>query len=88
MAGAQDVPRARGHTDRAALRSALWPPIFDGLADPVMVARPAAEAEEAGWHGVFVWDHLRWRAPVRQVADPWITLAAVAAATERLRPAP
>jgi alkanesulfonate monooxygenase SsuD/methylene tetrahydromethanopterin reductase-like flavin-dependent oxidoreductase (luciferase family) len=67
------------------LRSALWLPIFDELADPVAVARLAAEAEEAGWHGVFVWDHLRWRAPVRQVADPWITLAAIATATERLR---
>jgi alkanesulfonate monooxygenase SsuD/methylene tetrahydromethanopterin reductase-like flavin-dependent oxidoreductase (luciferase family) len=33
---------------------------------------------------VFVWDHLRWRAPVRQVADPWITLAAIATATEHL----
>jgi alkanesulfonate monooxygenase SsuD/methylene tetrahydromethanopterin reductase-like flavin-dependent oxidoreductase (luciferase family) len=67
------------------LRSALWLPIFDDLADPVVVARLAAEAEEAGWHGVFVWDHLHWRAPVRQVADPWITLAAIATATERLR---
>lgn len=67
------------------LQSALWLPIFDDLADPVVVARLAAEAEEAGWHGVFVWDHLRWRAPVRQVADPWITLAAIATATERLR---
>jgi alkanesulfonate monooxygenase SsuD/methylene tetrahydromethanopterin reductase-like flavin-dependent oxidoreductase (luciferase family) len=67
------------------LRSALWLPIFDELADPVVVARVAAEAEEAGWHGVFVWDHVRWRAPVRQVADPWITLAAIATATERLR---
>jgi alkanesulfonate monooxygenase SsuD/methylene tetrahydromethanopterin reductase-like flavin-dependent oxidoreductase (luciferase family) len=35
-----------------------------------------------------VWDHLRWRAPVRQVADPWITLAAIATATERLRLGP
>ncbi|MFI6166225.1 LLM class flavin-dependent oxidoreductase [Nocardia sp. NPDC051052] len=67
------------------LQSALWLPIFDELADPVLVARLAAEAEEAGWHGVFVWDHLRWRAPVRQAADPWITLAAIATATERLR---
>lgn len=67
------------------LRSALWLPIFDELAEPAVVARLAAEAEEAGWHGVFVWDHLRWRAPVRQVADPWITLAAIATATERLR---
>ncbi|MER6563506.1 LLM class flavin-dependent oxidoreductase [Streptomyces sp. NPDC001027] len=67
------------------LRSALWLPIFEELADPAAVARLAAEAEEAGWHGVFVWDHLRWREPVRRVADPWITLAAIAAATRRVR---
>lgn len=71
-----------------ALRSALWLPLFDDLADPLVVARLAAEAEEAGWHGCFVWDHLRWREPVRLVADPWITLAAVAGATERLRLGP
>ena len=70
------------------LRSALWLPLFGDLADPVVVARLAAEAEEAGWHGIFVWDHLRWQAPVRPVADPWITLAAVAAATERIRLGP
>jgi alkanesulfonate monooxygenase SsuD/methylene tetrahydromethanopterin reductase-like flavin-dependent oxidoreductase (luciferase family) len=61
---------------------------LDGLADPAVVTRLAAEAEEAGWHGVFVWDHLRWRTPVRQVTDPWITLAAVATATKRLRLGP
>jgi alkanesulfonate monooxygenase SsuD/methylene tetrahydromethanopterin reductase-like flavin-dependent oxidoreductase (luciferase family) len=67
------------------LRSALWLPLFDDLADPAAIARLAAEAEEAGWHGVFVWDHLSWRAPVLRVADPWITLAAIATATECLR---
>ncbi len=71
---------------RAGLRSALWLPLFGDLADPVAVARLAAEAEEAGWYGFFVWDHLSWRAPVREVADPWISLAA--AATERLRLGP
>lgn len=70
------------------MRSALWLPIFDSLADPKVVARVAAEAEEAGWHGVFVWDHVRWGPPIRQVADPWITLAAIATATERLRLGP
>jgi alkanesulfonate monooxygenase SsuD/methylene tetrahydromethanopterin reductase-like flavin-dependent oxidoreductase (luciferase family) len=70
------------------LRSALWLPLFDQLADPAAVARLAAEAEEAGWHGLFVWDHLNWRAPVQQVADPWITLAAAAGVTERLRLGP
>ena len=66
----------------------MWLPLFDALADPALVARLAAEAEEAGWDGFFVWDHLRWRAPVRQVADPWITLTAMATATERLRLGP
>jgi alkanesulfonate monooxygenase SsuD/methylene tetrahydromethanopterin reductase-like flavin-dependent oxidoreductase (luciferase family) len=70
------------------LRSALWLPPFDELADPALIARLAAEAEEAGWHGLFVWDHLNWRAPVTALADPWITLAAVATATERLRIGP
>jgi alkanesulfonate monooxygenase SsuD/methylene tetrahydromethanopterin reductase-like flavin-dependent oxidoreductase (luciferase family) len=70
------------------LRSALWLPLFDELADPLAVARLADEAEQAGWDGFFVWDNVNWHAPVRQVADPWITLAAVAAATERLRLGP
>jgi alkanesulfonate monooxygenase SsuD/methylene tetrahydromethanopterin reductase-like flavin-dependent oxidoreductase (luciferase family) len=64
---------------------ALWLPLFDALADPGLVARLAAEAEEAGWDGVFVWDHLRWREPVAAAADPWITLAAIATATSTVR---
>jgi alkanesulfonate monooxygenase SsuD/methylene tetrahydromethanopterin reductase-like flavin-dependent oxidoreductase (luciferase family) len=67
------------------VRSALWLPLFDELADPAVVARLAADAEGAGWDGLFVWDHIHWRAPVRAVADPWITLAAVAAVTTHLR---
>src|SRR5262245_51556175 len=67
---------------------ALYLPIFDALADPALVARLSAEAEEAGWDGVFVWDHVRWREPVVEVADPQITLAAIATATERIRLGP
>jgi alkanesulfonate monooxygenase SsuD/methylene tetrahydromethanopterin reductase-like flavin-dependent oxidoreductase (luciferase family) len=52
------------------------------------VAALAAEAEEAGWDGVFVWDHLAYRAPVRAVADPWVTLAAIACATSTVRIGP
>jgi transposase len=40
--------------------------------------------EQAGWHGVFVRDHARWQLELA-VADPWITLAAVATATQRVR---
>src|ERR671915_40940 len=70
------------------MRSGLFMPLFDALADPAVVARLSAEAEEAGWHGVFVWDNLRYREPVVEVADPWITLAAMATATERIRLGP
>jgi alkanesulfonate monooxygenase SsuD/methylene tetrahydromethanopterin reductase-like flavin-dependent oxidoreductase (luciferase family) len=70
------------------MRSGLWLPLFEELADPCVVARLASEAEELGWHGLFVWDQMRWREPIRHVADPWITLAAVAAATERLKLGP
>jgi alkanesulfonate monooxygenase SsuD/methylene tetrahydromethanopterin reductase-like flavin-dependent oxidoreductase (luciferase family) len=70
------------------MRSGVFVPLFDELAQPGTVLRLALEAEEAGWHGVFVWDHVRWREPVLAVADPWITLAAVATATERVRLGP
>ena len=70
------------------MRSGLFLPLFDALADPQVVARLSAEAEEAGWHGVFVWDNLRFVEPVVDVADPWITLAAIATATERIRLGP
>src|ERR687897_2387383 len=70
------------------MRSGLFMPLFDALADPAVVARLSAEAEEAGWHGVFVWDNLRYREPVVDVADPWITLTAVATATDRIRLGP
>lgn len=71
-----------------ALRSALFLPIFDELASPLVLAQLAAEAEDAGWDGVFLWDHVRWREPIRAATDPWIALSAIAAATERIRIGP
>jgi alkanesulfonate monooxygenase SsuD/methylene tetrahydromethanopterin reductase-like flavin-dependent oxidoreductase (luciferase family) len=69
------------------VRSALYN-LFDELADPSLVARLCDEAEETGWHGVFVRDHVRWHEPVVDVADTQITLAAIASATERIRLGP
>jgi probable F420-dependent oxidoreductase len=53
-------------------------------ADPRLVVDLAGAAEEAGWESLFVWDHLgfTWGVPS---GDPWVTLAAVAQATSRLR---
>jgi len=58
---------------------------FGELADPRVLAGLAARAEDRGWDGFFVWDHINYRAPVRAVADPWVALAAVACATSRVR---
>jgi alkanesulfonate monooxygenase SsuD/methylene tetrahydromethanopterin reductase-like flavin-dependent oxidoreductase (luciferase family) len=59
--------------------------LFGELADPRVAARLAARAEERGWDGFFVWDHIAYRAPVRAVADPWVALAAIACATSRVQ---
>jgi alkanesulfonate monooxygenase SsuD/methylene tetrahydromethanopterin reductase-like flavin-dependent oxidoreductase (luciferase family) len=53
------------------------------FSDPRAAVRVALEAERAGWDAWLTWDHLAfvWDRPA---ADPWVTLAAVAASTERL----
>lgn len=56
-------------------------PPFDALADPNALAELAAEAEAHGWDGFFLWDHVYVRPPVTAALDPWIALAAAAAAT-------
>jgi alkanesulfonate monooxygenase SsuD/methylene tetrahydromethanopterin reductase-like flavin-dependent oxidoreductase (luciferase family) len=57
---------------------------FDELADPQLLAELARDAERAGFDGFFLWDHVAYRAPVRAILDPWICMAAIAAATERV----
>src|SRR4051812_39329705 len=61
---------------------------FDEVVDPATLADLARAAEERGWDGFFLWDHVNYRPPVRAVADAWISLAAIAVATERLRLGP
>ena len=66
------------------MRFALDLTIFGDLADPALLADLAVEAEDAGWDGFFLWDHLTTtREP--NVTDPWVALAAIATRTERLR---
>jgi alkanesulfonate monooxygenase SsuD/methylene tetrahydromethanopterin reductase-like flavin-dependent oxidoreductase (luciferase family) len=57
------------------------------FADPQVAAEVAREAEEAGWAGFFLSDNLLFERVV-PVADTWLTLAAVAAQTERIRLGP
>lgn len=72
------------------MRFAVNVPNFGAaFGDPRTVVALAREAEAAGWDGFFIWDHVLWLWPENHpVAEPWVTLAAVAAATERIRLGP
>ncbi|MCP2277747.1 Luciferase-like monooxygenase [Nocardia amikacinitolerans] len=68
-----------------SLRHGVYLPPFGELADPRVLADLAAEAEQAGFDGVFVWDHVvRPHRPGLAVCDAWIALAAMALATRRV----
>jgi alkanesulfonate monooxygenase SsuD/methylene tetrahydromethanopterin reductase-like flavin-dependent oxidoreductase (luciferase family) len=71
-----------------AVKRAIYVAPFDELADPNVVTELAVAAEDRGWDGFFLWDHVRYRAPTRAIADVWVALAAVAAATDRIRLGP
>ena len=68
------------------MRYSVNVPNFGEFAAPEVFAEVARRAEEAGWDGLLVWDHvvgeknLRW-----EIADPWILLTAAALATHRIR---
>ncbi|MFL5802732.1 MAG: LLM class flavin-dependent oxidoreductase [Roseiflexaceae bacterium] len=61
-------------------------PILAEFSNPRTLVELAQAAEASGWDAVFVWDSLlfdqQWMPPI---ADPWITLAAIAASTERVK---
>ncbi|MFE6776228.1 LLM class flavin-dependent oxidoreductase [Streptomyces sp. NPDC057702] len=68
------------------MRASLNIPNFGDFADVRTVARVAGAAEEAGWDGLFVWDHVvHEKARRRAFADPWMLLTAAALATSRIR---
>lgn len=71
-----------------AVRRGIYVAPFDELVQPGLLAELAQRAEARGWDGFFLWDHLRYQEPVEAVADPWVALAAIAYATERLRLGP
>jgi alkanesulfonate monooxygenase SsuD/methylene tetrahydromethanopterin reductase-like flavin-dependent oxidoreductase (luciferase family) len=71
------------------MRYAINVPNFGDYADPAAFLDLARAAEEAGWDGLFVWDHLLgatdWRVPM---ADPWVLLSSAATVTHRIRLGP
>jgi alkanesulfonate monooxygenase SsuD/methylene tetrahydromethanopterin reductase-like flavin-dependent oxidoreductase (luciferase family) len=67
------------------VKYAIHAPNFATYSDARAMADLAREAEEAGWDGFFLWDHVFWKVPQPQpVADTWTLLAAMAARTARI----
>lgn len=68
------------------MKFGLTVPTIGVLGDPHVLVRLAREAEATGWDGFFIWDVLEGESTrPTPVVDPWIALAAIAAATERMR---
>ena len=68
------------------MKFAINVPNFGEYSDPRLTADLAKAAEEAGWDGFFVWDHINAAfEPGSPMADPWVLLTAIVLATERIR---
>jgi alkanesulfonate monooxygenase SsuD/methylene tetrahydromethanopterin reductase-like flavin-dependent oxidoreductase (luciferase family) len=67
------------------VRFGVYVPTFGEYDVPTLTAL-ARGAEDAGWDGFFIWDHLFW-APQQgaPLADTTVALTAIALATERVR---
>jgi alkanesulfonate monooxygenase SsuD/methylene tetrahydromethanopterin reductase-like flavin-dependent oxidoreductase (luciferase family) len=59
---------------------------FDYCGDARLLSELAREAENAGWDGFFLWDHIQWGG--EPTVDPWVALSAIAMTTERIRIGP
>jgi alkanesulfonate monooxygenase SsuD/methylene tetrahydromethanopterin reductase-like flavin-dependent oxidoreductase (luciferase family) len=67
------------------MRFAIGVPNVKEYGDPELLIELASSAEEAGWDGAFVWDHLVYHGRGDPVADPWTTVAAIASVTRSIR---
>ncbi|MBE0698069.1 MAG: LLM class flavin-dependent oxidoreductase [Anaerolineaceae bacterium] len=63
-------------------------PNFNDFGSPRVLAQLARDAEDAGWDGFFIWDHMIFNGIPRPFADPWVALAAAAVNTQRIRLGP
>jgi alkanesulfonate monooxygenase SsuD/methylene tetrahydromethanopterin reductase-like flavin-dependent oxidoreductase (luciferase family) len=67
------------------VRFGIFLPNFGPFGDPTVIVDLAREAEDAGWDGLFIWDHMLFGTEPEPVLDPWVALTAVATATSRIR---
>lgn len=69
------------------MRFGLSFPNFGSYGEPGALVALARRAEEAGWEGFFVWDHVVV-ADSMPIADPWVVLGAIAQTTSSIRLGP
>ena len=68
------------------MKHAVYAPIFNDYADPKRLVELAVLAEDHGYDGFFLWDHLAFEPDGRlELADAMTTLGAIACRTERIR---
>ena len=67
------------------IRYAIGLPNVGEFGDPRQLRDLAVLAEESGWDGVYLWDHVLFGEPDWPVANPTVTAAAIVAATSRIR---
>ena len=65
------------------MKFALYLPNLGPYADARTLANLARDAENAGWDGFFIWDHIA-RDYLIEVVDPWVSLAAIALTTKHM----
>jgi alkanesulfonate monooxygenase SsuD/methylene tetrahydromethanopterin reductase-like flavin-dependent oxidoreductase (luciferase family) len=68
-----------------SVHCAVGLPNVGEFGDPRILLDLAVAAEESGWDGVYLWDHVLYREPTWPVANPVVAMSAIAAATSRVR---
>lgn len=77
-----DGPARRGAYS-GEVKYGISVPNFGQYSDPTAVTELAILAEDSGWDGFFVWDHIVI-SDGTAVADPWVVLASIARSTETI----
>ncbi len=64
---------------------AVYLPNFGPFGDARTLIEWAQDAEQAGWDGFFIWDHIARDPALGPVVDPWIALSGIATRTSRMK---
>ena len=67
------------------MKFCLYLPPFGPFSDARVLARLAREAEQVGWDGFFIWDHIAGERYPEKMVDPWVALACIAQNTQKIK---